>query len=126
MDASAPMKRHFALRRTLRGGFVAGAALCLTAESRAQEMWPRDFNFFGSETVFPDFVPLYKRTLDPAKARSSYAHLLFFAGGRHLAGRLVEVNREEVIWQRPDTRELIRAPHQAVRRIVLADGPSDV
>ncbi len=88
-------------------------------------MWLRDFNFFGNETVFPDLDPWYERIRDPAKARSSYPHLLFFAGDRHLAGRLVEVNQEKVIWQRPDTRELIQFPRQTVRRIVLADGPSD-
>ncbi|MEZ0253691.1 MAG: hypothetical protein ACAI37_00335 [Chthoniobacter sp.] len=52
--------------------------------------------------------------------------MLFFAGDRHLAGRLVELNEREIVWRRPDTREPLHFPREAVRRIVLADGPSDM
>lgn len=125
MDESDP-KRTLTVCRNPGRWFIAGAAVLLSFGLRAQEMSPRDFNFFGSEVVFPQFAPFYTRTPDAAKAASGYRHMLFFAGDRHLAGRLVELNDMEVVWQRPDTRELLRFPRQAVRRVVLADGPSDM
>lgn len=125
MDESDPQRTLTVCRNPGRW-FIAGAAVFLSFGLRAQEMSPRDFNFFGSEVVFPQFAPFYTRTADPAKAASNYAHMLFFAGDRHLAGRLVELNDKEVVWQRPDVRELLRFPRRAVRRIVLADGPSDM
>lgn len=125
MDES-DSKRHFALCRSLGRWFIGGATVFWAFGLQAQEMSPRDFNFFGNEVVFPQFAPFYTRTPDPAKAASGYAHMLFFAGDRHLAGRLVELNDKEVVWQRPDVREMLRFPRQAVRRVVLGEGPSDM
>lgn len=125
MDAS-DKKRHLAIRLNLGCWFVIGMAVYGASVLRAQEMAPRSFNFFGSEVLFPQFAPFYARTPDPGQAVSGYAHMLFFAGDRHLAGRLVELNEKEIVWQRPDTRELLRFPRQAVRRIVLSEGPSDM
>ncbi len=119
------LPRHSSL--VIHHGLRLCCALLLIAPLRAQLGLPPEADLFGDEIVRrvdPDGGNLRDEEEDKKEKpkTAGFEHALVFQDGRQLRGKLVELTKNEVVWQRPDALELLRFPRDEVRRVTLVAG----
>ncbi|HEY2342732.1 MAG TPA: hypothetical protein VGH90_06870, partial [Chthoniobacteraceae bacterium] len=115
-----PRVRFGAFQRAISAWFV----LLVASTAQSQLTVPTGTNLFGDEIAHDlrRIAAGQAATNENSRAAGS-EQVLVFQNRRQLRGRIVALDKEGVIWSRPDASEPLRFPLATLRRIVLGPRP---